>query len=142
MTIEDCADLLSIEKQSHFDSWDKAFFLDCIKTKFSYVAEQDSSILAYGVFSIHESLATIMNLVVHPEHRRRGLGRRIMIHMCESANSQGASLIRLLVAANNSAARSLYRSFNFNDVNKLAQYYQTRMDFEDAIIMEKTLDPD
>jgi ribosomal-protein-alanine N-acetyltransferase len=154
MIADDIADLICIEKQSHFTAWDKAFFLECINTKYTCVALEDapttkdgekckgqSKVLAYGVYSMEESVATIMNVAVHPAYRRRGLGRRLIIHMSESAISFGARRVKLLVAENNSAARALYRSLNFNNVQRLHQYYQTRMDFEDAIVMEKDISP-
>lgn len=148
MIAEDITELICIEKQSHFTTWDKTFFLNCIQTKYTCVAQTNTvmtpdgaKILAYGVYSMEKSVVTIMNIAVHPGYRRRGLGRRLMIHMMESAKSIGVRAVKLLVAENNRAARDLYHSLKFNDVQRLHQYYQTRLDFEDAIVMKKEFSP-
>lgn len=43
---------------------------------------------------------------VHPDHRRRGLGRELNAHLREWARDRGAEVARLLVEAHNAAARA------------------------------------
>lgn len=55
----------------------------------------------------------ISNMAVHPEYRRRGIGRTLMEASVDWVRNRGASRITLEVRAGNEAAKSLYDDFGF-----------------------------
>lgn len=59
----------------------------------------------------------ISNLAVHPDHRRKGLARRLLMAGLESARAKGAPRISLEVRADNAPARRLYSSLGFRQVD-------------------------
>jgi ribosomal protein S18 acetylase RimI-like enzyme len=59
----------------------------------------------------------ISNLAVHPEHRRKGVARRLLMAGLESARSKGAPRISLEVRADNVPARRLYSALGFRQVD-------------------------
>ncbi len=73
----------------------------------------------------------IVTLAVHPAHRRRGLGRALLM-ACEQFLSH--AVLRLAVRASNHAAQALYRHGGYQVVDRWPRYY---VDGEDALVMEK-----
>lgn len=59
----------------------------------------------------------ISNLAVHPDHRRRGVARRLLLAGTESARARGARRISLEVRADNVPARRLYEELGFRQVD-------------------------
>jgi ribosomal protein S18 acetylase RimI-like enzyme len=59
--------------------------------------------------------AAISDLVVHPEFRRRGLGRMLLAEAERYARTHGAATLKIGVLARNAAARRLYEALDFVD---------------------------
>ena len=77
--------------------------------------------------------AHISTLAVHPDYRRRGIARQLMITGLAEGVRRGARLATLEVRAGNVAAQILYRDFKFEVVGRRPRYYVDNG--EDALIM-------
>jgi ribosomal-protein-alanine N-acetyltransferase len=77
--------------------------------------------------------AHITTFGVHPEWRRQGIGRRLMVRLLEMAEEMQASRMTLEVRAGNLAAQELYRRFGFDVAGRRPHYYTD--DGEDALVM-------
>ena len=75
----------------------------------------------------------VLNIAVHPEHRRFGLGAELLGATIAEAREKGADLVTLEVRRSNLAARCLYRKFEFEERRLRRHYYGPG---EDAIVME------
>lgn len=75
--------------------------------------------------------AHIATLAVHPNLRRRGLGRLILRRALDEAVREGAKIAYLEVRESNTAAQELYRAFGFGVTGQRPRYYVT----EDAVLM-------
>lgn len=92
------------------------------------VAEQDETCVGVIVGRLVKSpsipilqprqLATIEDLVVHPEYRRRGVGKELLNAAIIWARDQGASEIQLNVYSFNTAAMDLYENMGFCCLSK------------------------
>ncbi len=78
-----------------------------------------------------QGLAWIAAIAVHPNYRRRGLGRRLL---SEAEARLSAPLLKLTVRRSNAAAIALYEQFGYAAVKTLGRYYPSG---EDGIVMEK-----
>jgi len=67
--------------------------------------------------------AEILTVAVLPPWRRHGLGRRLMEAALAAAAEAGAEAMFLEVAADNTAAESLYRGLGFAPVGRRKGYY-------------------
>jgi ribosomal-protein-alanine N-acetyltransferase len=74
----------------------------------------------------------LLNLAVHPAHRRRGISRALLTAALEKARGQGAGVVWLEVRPSNQAALTLYQSFGFEEVGIRPGYYTDNG--EDALI--------
>jgi [ribosomal protein S18]-alanine N-acetyltransferase len=80
----------------------------------------------------------ILNLAVHPELRRGGIGQVLMVEALNEAKAKDIRMVTLEVRRSNVAARSLYRKLNFEERRLRSNYYGPG---EDAIVMELALGP-
>lgn len=59
--------------------------------------------------------ATIVGLYVHPEHRRRGVARKLVARALRAASGlDGVRQLRVAVVATNAPALALYEAFGFS----------------------------
>jgi ribosomal-protein-alanine N-acetyltransferase len=79
----------------------------------------------------------IHNLATGPEHRRRGLARRLLRTVWDVAARAGARWALLEVRAGNLAARSLYESEGFVMAGRRRDYYAAPV--EDALVLRRAL---
>jgi [ribosomal protein S18]-alanine N-acetyltransferase len=75
----------------------------------------------------------ILNIAVHPESRRLGIGSVLLTESINEAKSTGTNVITLEVRRSNLPARQLYRKFEFEERRLRRHYYGPG---EDAIVME------
>ena len=79
----------------------------------------------------------IQTVAVAPEHRGKGLGRLLVEALLSEARERLVSAVFLEVRADNDAARGLYASLGFQEIDRRTGYYQP--DGVDAIVMTLVL---
>ena len=77
--------------------------------------------------------AHVTTISVHPDWRRRGVARQLMVGLSELAIAMRARRMTLEVRASNAGAHALYREFGFDVVGRRPGYYSD--DGEDALVM-------
>jgi len=81
--------------------------------------------------------AHLLDLVVEPSMRRRGVGRALVERVISETRRSGARVVLLEVRASNAAARALYGSLGFVECGVRPRYYSDKD--EDAILMRLEL---
>lgn len=66
----------------------------------------------------------LLLFAVDPEHRRRGLGHRMLAQLAGAARARGARRLLLEMRRGN-PAESLYRAFGFRPIGVRPNYYRT-----------------
>ena len=100
------------------------------------VCLEEGAVVAYACMVSVLDEGQIVNVATHPDHRRRGYAREVLLALLELAREQGITTLTLEVRASNCGARSLYRSLGFRDVGTRRDFYTHPR--EDAIIMLRT----
>ena len=77
--------------------------------------------------------AHVTTFGVHPDWRRQGIGRHLLLNLVELSRTIGARRMTLEVRASNQAAQALYRAYGFEEVGRRVRYYTD--DGEDALVM-------
>ncbi|HLW92348.1 MAG TPA: GNAT family N-acetyltransferase [Roseiarcus sp.] len=76
--------------------------------------------LAFGLAVAERGMVGFHDIVVAPEARGRGLGRRLVAALIDWGRRQGATNAYLLVRERNAPARALYRSLGFAEAYRYA----------------------
>jgi ribosomal-protein-alanine N-acetyltransferase len=77
------------------------------------------AIMAYADEAAHLNL-----LAVDPAHRRRGLARRLLTWLEETALTAGTFVVGLELRAGNQEAREFYRALGYRELGSIPGYYQ------------------
>ncbi len=77
------------------------------------VLRQDGAIVAAGLTIVEDAWAGVFDIVTDSAARRRGHGRQMLHDLLIAASNLGARQAYLQVLAGNTAARSLYAEFGF-----------------------------
>jgi len=80
--------------------------------------------------------AHITTIGVAPEHRRRGIGGRLLRRVEEALRGRGVATVMLEVRVSNTDAQNLYRRAGFMVVQRIGKYYSNG---EDCFLMIKGL---
>jgi ribosomal-protein-alanine N-acetyltransferase len=140
--LADVTAIWAIETASFPSPWSRWSFLAELGQRNSHTliagppSPQPWQTWGYLVFWVVLDEMHILNLAVHPGHRRRSIARRLMAEGLAQARTLGAELAWLEVRPSNLAALALYESFGFKEVGRRPRYYADTQ--EDALLL--TLD--
>jgi ribosomal-protein-alanine N-acetyltransferase len=85
---------------------------------------ETEKLLGYAVLGSEKGSGLLMNVVVLPEYRRRGLGTQLVVAAAECASALACPSLVLRVRSSNFAAQDLYRALGFVCVEKRERYYR------------------
>jgi ribosomal-protein-alanine N-acetyltransferase len=100
------------------------------------VARHNGTLAGFGIMSFGDEHAHLVLLAVRPALRQRGVGRRVVEWLVESALTAGLVSVHVEMRAQNTAAHAFYSALGFSETLRLAGYYRGR---ETAIRMLRVL---
>jgi len=140
------ADLLAvlrIEKRSFTQPWTYDAFERFLGEPGFLIADTERAgtpvvgyVVADTVQNHGHPLGHVKDIAVHPDHRERGIGTRLLAAAIDRLVTQGATAVKLEVRASNDTATALYEDFGFEIHHTVPEYYA---DGEDARVMVRTL---
>jgi dihydroorotate dehydrogenase electron transfer subunit len=136
---EDITGIVAVERLSFPSPWDVATFESTLEDQrcLSALAIDGQMVVGYCLALNLTSMVHILNLAVHPDVRRRGIGRRLVQTILKESVANDRLCAVLEVRQFNVAARALYTSLGFSHVSTWNNYYSDTD--EDAAIMVKDL---
>lgn len=140
MRLRDLPAILEIERLSFPTPWTKSAFLsELLENDRAYylVARVDNKAVGHVGVWLVAGEGHITNVAVHPEFRRLGIGRRLMMAIEELARERRALRMTLEVRRSNDIAQHLYKQLGYVGAGYRRGYY--RDNNEDALIMWKEL---
>lgn len=93
---------------------------------------EGTRLVGWGCFAAGFSEAHLMTVAIHPDHRGRGCGRKLMLALLQAASDSGARYMELECRRSNLAAQAMYASLGFIRVGLKHGYYTDTGD--DALI--------
>jgi len=137
MTLEDIQAVAEIETRCFSQPWSEKSFEDSISREDTiFLVCEDSSGLVTGYIGMYLSFdeASITNVAVSPEFRKRGCGEQLVASAKEAVKEANAETIFLEVRVSNTPAISLYKKLGFEELGIRKKFYEHPV--EDAIIMK------
>lgn len=136
----DLAAVLEVERSAYAFPWTRAIFRDCLRVGYScFVYEGGHGLLGHGIMSVAAGECHLLNICIHPEYQRRGLGRALIEFLLKLARQRKARVALLEVRVSNRAAYTLYMKMGFDEIGIRKAYYPARYGREDAIILARDL---
>lgn len=94
----------------------------------------------FALFSVAIDEAELLTVAVHPEHRRKGIARYLLMAAETALAAEKILKIHLEVAADNAGAIALYQALGYQVIGRRKQYYRRAAgDRIDAIMMAADL---
>lgn len=100
------------------------------------VARRGPRVAAFAILYVGEEIAHLNLLAVAGDHRRQGLGRRLIDWLAATSVEAGVFRIDLELRTQNTVARTFYERLGFEALNVVPGYYQG---IEPALRMTKRL---
>ncbi len=102
-----------------------------------FVAERGETIVGWGA---RENEPNYMSdLWVHPDHQGKGVGRALLLHLCEVMASEGLAIARLDTHAGNEGAIRLYERCGFSIVWRGREFSESMGVELEKVHLEKRL---
>jgi len=130
----DVRDLIELEALCFDYHWTREQFLLGLEGgAFKIIGIRLNGVLAgYMAFSLIADEMEILNLAVHPEYRRQGLGEALLSRSLEMCEANGTTKSFLDVKVSNDPALALYQKFGYKKIGVRKKYYPDTK--EDALL--------
>lgn len=135
MTMADVPGVAAVEAAVFPTPWsEEAFASEMRNVAARYlVAEHEGRIVGFAGAWIILDESHVTNIALLPEHRGKGVGRRLTQGLMQYLSNLGAAYATLEVRRSNAVAQSLYASMGFIKLGVRKRYYEDNG--EDALIM-------
>ena len=100
------------------------------------VARAAGGVAGCAIMQFSDDAAHLSLLAVEPAWRRRGIGRRLLAWLEDTARVAGTFTIRLELRSSNQAGRAFYAALGYREMGAVRGYYQG---VEDALRMARDL---
>lgn len=140
MLESDLPGVYRLEVMSQPLPWPRWFFRRQVRKGTScWVLEEAGEIVGFGIVACAKNRAHVMNMCVAPAYRRRGLGRRIMLHLLDVARHRHCRRAWLEVRRTNQAAIVLYRTLGFRTREIRKGCYPARTGRQNGLVMARPI---
>ena len=135
MNHSDLKEAYEIEKHTNPSPWSKENFFSSYEVGHkSLVCKIDNIIVGFIIFSVINKEIHLLNLAVHTEHQKKGIGSLLMETMLKQASVMGVLKVYLEVRSKNEKAILFYKKYNFIKDAVRVNYY-TGKNSDDAVLM-------
>lgn len=135
MDHSDLKEAYEIEKQTNPSPWSKENFFSSYEVGHkSLVCRIDNIIVGFIIFSVINKEIHLLNIAVHIEHQKKGIGSLLMETMLKQASVMGVLKVYLEVRSKNEKAILFYKKYNFIKDAVRVNYY-TGKNSDDAVLM-------
>jgi len=139
MTSAHVAQIAQLEKLCFSDPWSEKSIASELDSRLScwLVALEGERVVGYVGSQTVIDESDMMNIAVHPDHRRRGVAENLVGRLSDALRLRGSKALMLEVRVSNEPAIRLYEKLGFVQVGRRPNYYRNPK--EDALILRKAL---
>ena len=139
MTLEDIPAVVVLDQLSFTLPWpERSFRFELTDNPASrcWVVDLDGKIIGMIVVWLLVDEAHVATLATHPDYRRQGIAKELLLYALRYMSKEGAVTSFLEVREGNNAALEMYRRFGYEESGRRKRYYKDTD--EDAILMTLT----
>ena len=118
------APIAALEKLCFSDPWSENSIAYELTSRLSYwlVAVENGEVVGYIGSQSVLGESDMMNVAVHPEHRRKGIAEALIAALSQGLMERGNVCLTLEVRASNAPAVALYDKLGFSQVGRRPNY--------------------
>lgn len=136
MTQADVNAVLNIELAVQVYPWTHGNFMDALNSGYVCRVDDDGGeVRSYAILMPAVDEAELLTIGVAATWQRKGLGRRMLNQMLETARARNMKRVFLEVRSSNVAAIAMYLSTGFSVIGVRSGYYQNSNGSENALVM-------
>ena len=137
MTADHVPTVAALETICFSDPWSEKSVASELSNPLSLwlVALQQGEVVGYVGSQTVMGETDMMNVAVHPEHRREGIAKALIEALIQALKEHESHCLTLEVRASNGPAIELYDGLGFSEVGRRRNYYRNPK--EDALILRK-----
>ena len=137
MTIAHVPSVAALEAVCFHDPWSENSVASELDNPLSFwlVAVEEDTLVGYVGSQTVMGETDMMNVAVHPNHRRRGIARALIEKLIQALKDLESHCLTLEVRASNGPAIALYTDLGFIEAGRRRNYYRNPK--EDALILRK-----
>lgn len=126
----------TLEREIYPYPWSWRNFADSLNAGYScWLYHYNEHIIGYVVVMVTGDEGHLLNLSVARDWQGQGWGRKLLLHVLDTARQYGVASLFLEVRPSNHIARRLYESAGFNEIGLRRAYYPADNGREDAVVM-------
>ena len=132
---EDVNGLYEVSSLSLKETWSLGSIEQELSNKFAryIVCKDGDKVIGFIGAWLIASEGQITNLAVHPDYRKKGIGKKLMKSLISSLKEEDCNAITLEVRESNTVAKNLYKNLGFLSEGIRKNFYEDNK--EDANIM-------
>ena len=136
MIRRDMPEVRQIESSSFEFPWTEDDFIQCLRQRncIGMVCEHEEQVVGFMIYELHKTRLHIINLAVHPDYRRRGVGNQMVEKLISKLSRQRRDKILLEVRETNLDAQLFFKQAGFMAISVLRDFYDDTT--EDAYLMQ------
>lgn len=129
--------IAELEKRCFSGPWSEKSVASELNNKLSLwlVAVENDTVVGYIGSQTCCDESDMMNVAVHPDHRRKGIAEALVTALVDALQAAGSHCLTLEVRASNEPAKALYEKMGFTQVGIRPNYYRNPK--ENALILRK-----
>lgn len=129
--------IAELERLCFNDPWSVKSIASELNNKLSLwlVAVDSETVVGYVGSQTVLGETDMMNIAVHPDYRKQGIGTSLILELIRELSSRGSHSLMLEVRASNEQAISVYSKLGFSEIGCRRNYYRNPK--EDALILRK-----
>lgn len=138
MTEQTVPQVADLESRSFSTPWSEKSIREELQNEWAmwYVAQEGDTFFGYIGIQYGLDGGDIMTIATEPEHRGRGIGKALILHVLDIFKEKQLGYLTLEVRPSNAPALALYENLGFLPVGRRKKYYKNPT--EDALLL--TLD--
>ena len=139
MRVNLAAQAAELERRCFSKPWSEQALLDeCQNPNAVFLAAVEGErLLGYCGMHFAAGECYMDNVAVFPEHRREGVGERLVSALLTAAKEKGGEFLSLEVRPSNLGAVALYEKLGFREAGRRKDFYTAPR--EDALLLTKML---
>jgi ribosomal-protein-alanine N-acetyltransferase len=126
MIRRDMPEVLAIEHGSHEVPWCEEELLRVLRQRncIGMVAEHGDRVVGFMIYELHKSKLQVLDFAVHPEYRRRGVGRQMIAKLAGKLSSHRRTRIELHLRETNLGGQLFCKVQGFRAVEVLRGHFE------------------